>query len=147
MREFRAWIMPYEMMVEVQRINFDVQTVEVQIGEGDLYEFDFEEIELMRSTGLKDKNGKKIYEGDIVKQEYSAGPYGRNGEEYWEGYHLGVVRITATEGACMRNPYGFDEIEDTVYKTNQYKNVVGYRAEVIGNIHENPELLEEINAD
>jgi uncharacterized phage protein (TIGR01671 family) len=93
-------------------------------------------------TELKDKNGKEIYEGDIVKQEYSAGPYGRNGEEYWEGYHLGVVRITATEGACMRNPYRFDEIEDTVYKINQYKNVVGYRTEIIGNIHENPELLE-----
>ena len=127
MREFRAWIMPYEMMVEVQRINFDVQTVEVQIGEGDLYEFDFEEIELMRSTGLKDKNGVEIYEGDILHRESHCGWY-----------------VGFENGAFRRIPLNCIQRINWKHYTLQQAGLDTW--EVIGNIHENPELLEELNA-
>jgi len=125
MREikFKAWIMPYEMMVEVQRINFDVQTVEVQIGEGDLYEFNFEEIELMRSTGLKDKNGVEIYEGDIVEN------YKKEIVEYENG---GFKPFTTN---TLGREYGYIPQDTTNW--NEVK--------VIGNIHESPELLEELD--
>jgi hypothetical protein len=123
MRQFRAWIMPYEMMVEVQRINFDVQTVEVQIGEGDLYEFDFEEIELMRSTGLKDKNGVEIYEGDILHRE-----------SHW-GWYVGFEN-----GSFRRIPLNCIQRINWEHYTLQQAGLDTW--EVIGNIHENPELLE-----
>jgi uncharacterized phage protein (TIGR01671 family) len=139
MREFRAWIMPYEMMVEVQRINFDVQTVEVQIGEGDLYEFDFEEIELMRSTGLKDKNGVEIYEGDILEtwnKRYDGSPFSEKYEN-----DLVVVKHNLYEGYLLHYILKFCGISNNVSRINEVSN---YR--VVGNIHENPELLEELNA-
>lgn len=128
MREFRAWIMPYEMMVEVQRINFDVQTVEVQIGEGDLYEFDFEEIELMRSTGLKDKNGVEIYEGDILRVTDEADEVNALNSDTG----IGVVE--------WLDKWGFWNISNIENGLGDILNC-GY-VEIIGNIHENPELLE-----
>lgn len=72
---------------------------------------------VMQYTGLKDKNGVEIYEGDIVKK------FGRG---------------------SMPNPaFVFYVVE---YKDNGFINCLDRRehgVEVIGNIYENPELLEE----
>ena len=133
MREikFRAWIKSYKMIVEVQRINFDTRTIEVKIGEGDLYEFDFEEIKLIQYTGLKDKNSKKIYEGDILRvtdldDEVNA----LNSDT-----EIGVVE--------WLDKWGFWNISNIENGLGDILNC-GY-VEVIGNIHENPELLEELD--
>jgi len=53
MVKYKAWIDSYKMLVDVQRINFDVETIEVQIGEGDLYEFKFDEVELLEVVDVK----------------------------------------------------------------------------------------------
>ena len=53
MVKYKVWIKPYKMLVDVQRINFDVETIEVQIGEGDLYEFRFDEVELLEVVDVK----------------------------------------------------------------------------------------------
>lgn len=115
--KFRAYIKRIGWVVPVERINFDVQTVEVDLtdGNGDFYEYDFGEVELMQYTGLKDENGAEIYEGDILR----ATP---NGTE-----HIGKVYYEDAQwfGACDYLGYA-----------------VAYSgAEVIGNIWENPELL------
>lgn len=73
---------------------------------------------LMQSTGLKDKNGVEIFEGDIVKGSDYSNPF----------------RIQLVPG---------DGIP-------QYDPLVGWGhtgVEVIGNIHQNPELLEAPNAN
>ena len=70
-------------------------------------------------TGLKDKNGRLIYENDIVREISKKEPE-------WEEY---VIKV---EYKCC----GFNLYRDE-----------DYDFEVIGNIHENPELLEEYNAD
>jgi uncharacterized phage protein (TIGR01671 family) len=117
--EFRAWLKDYKMMVKVQRINFDTRTIEVKIGEGDLYEFDFEEIKLIQYTGLKDKNSKKIFEGDLLKTTFDDT----------------VISVKFKEGVFGYTYYGFYSL--TSKKT---ENMI-----IIGNIHENPELLEELD--
>ena len=71
-----------------------------------------EDYVLMQYTGLKDKNGKEIYEGDIVKTKFG------NGKVF------------------MRLGCWFIENQKEL---GYYSN---YELEVIGNIYENPELLE-----
>jgi hypothetical protein len=52
MRElkFRAYIKHLDIIVDVQRINFDVKTIEVGLSDGDLCEYDFDEVILMQYT-------------------------------------------------------------------------------------------------
>lgn len=84
-------------------------------------------------TGLRAKNGKEIYEGDIVKWILTMSGMGVNGgyEEY-KFEEIGEIKWDA--GALQLGEYcaaGF------AYESEDY-------AEIIGNIHDNPELLESL---
>jgi len=87
----------------------------------------YEHLELMQYTGLEDKNGKEIYEGDIVTA-------GDNYPSIIEWSHDGD-KIEGT-GWCLHEVYKGDY--DRYHTTDAYTNGLG---EVIGNIYENPELL------
>lgn len=116
------------------------------------YPFELHEkgdIVLMQYTGLKDRNGVEIYEGDILKQEYERDynvdyhpeSLGYISHETDFGWHKGVVSITASNGACLRNPIHHSESRAVTEVTKMYKKIAGYRSEVLGNVYENPDLL------
>lgn len=115
MREikFRAWDKETQSLRYVLVVDWLNGLVDLDSG---LIERQFDEVELMQSTGLKDKNGVEIYDGDILKAYLNNTMY--IGKVYYEDGQW--------FGACDYLDYA-----------------VAYSgAEVIGNIYENPELLE-----
>lgn len=89
---------------------------------------DIHELKILQYTGLKDKNGQEIYEGDIVKAWYGV-PY-----DYLSGNGIEKGEVIWNSGfACFS--VKTDEIQPTFSCFNDF--------EVIGNIYENSELLEE----
>ena len=78
-------------------------------------------------TGLKDKNGKKIFDGDIIKPYIIGGAYDR---------------FLFPNGAVVFE-YGAFRIKDSRQSTPLSSYAPRVAFEVIGNIYDNPELLEE----
>ncbi|CIY41298.1 phage protein [Streptococcus pneumoniae] len=130
---YRAWIKTEKRMffsddiLAIDYENKEIVTQQVYFENGlpddrDIYCYDFDEIELMQSTGLKDKNGKEVFIGDIVKctrgclhEVYLEKEYG--------GTFIGGMPAVYLKG--FGDGYAWTEYE-----------------EIIGNIYENPELLE-----
>jgi uncharacterized phage protein (TIGR01671 family) len=82
---------------------------------------------LMQYTGLKDKNGREIYEGDIVKSSND----GKDGCDVWDGL-ISKDSMSAAHGVKFDGFWSWED-EDSIYNIKYYT--------VIGNIYENPELL------
>lgn len=91
-------------------------------------------------TGLKDKNGKEIYEGDIVKAKIQ-GLWETGPDTVCEGKATWNLEVVYNEIRYMDvfHILGSKNAPDTIYYLFEDKLS---DIEVIGNIHENPELLE-----
>lgn len=121
--KFRAWDKETQTMLDVSLIDFKKS---VLIGEhwefGETNFINFDEIELMQSTGLFDKNGREIFEGDILKNnKYITSVFYENG------------------AYCVK----FRRTPNTTVTMNVISFIEKYKTRIVGNIYENPELLEE----
>jgi uncharacterized phage protein (TIGR01671 family) len=142
--KFRAWEKNLKEIIPVNNIDFASR----MINTGSAWRL-FDEIELMQYTGLNDKNGNKIYEGDIVRREFEIGriiidPLSLGAEDYEiedSGYFIGVVSFRPSEGYVLNKCKKFND-EDELQSKKSGVKLYANRAEVIGNIYENPELLE-----
>ena len=117
MREikFRAWAKERKVMIPEVKLFTDLGEGWVPNGYPANEHFEF-----MQYTGLKDKNGKEIYEGDVIR---------------WN-HHKGTVIERLGSLGVMVNPEDFMSLE-SVWDCGDARKV-----EAIGNIYENPELLE-----
>lgn len=131
MREikFRAWNKTTKTMHEVDYINFVNKTISVLTF--DIWEFAFEDMDLMQYIGLKDKNGVEIYENYIVT-------FNNDGETIEAIVEFRLGKYTARD--IRYSESDFDEYYD-IYDLHEIYHTIGSELEVIGNIYENAELL------
>ena len=115
-------------MISVEEIAFDTRWVRSFYKLTSRW-FKLEEVELMQSTGLFDRNGQEIFEGDIVT----------------DGDVISDIKYHQTLGFYMIGKYGFSvpfgQGVDVEY-FEEFAVHVSKTFEVIGNIYENQELLE-----
>ena len=127
--KFRAWDDWRKRMSIVDRIYIDTKGVRLYDDFGEYWR-DFRDVILMQSTGLFDKNGQEIFEGDILT----------------DGHTLGVLRNHRTLGFYMVDEKGKENFLGDTVDTEGFeeaKEFMENSIEIIGNIYENPELLKE----
>ena len=130
--KFRGWDSVNEVMLPVESINFREGYVSLNEGDNSLTDT-LEMIELMQYTGLKDKNGKEIYEGDIVIFSVKGS----------KKINKTVMSFNKEHGAYLFGIYkGVKMPCGKKTRMNKYTRKSVNNVEVIGNIYENPELLE-----
>lgn len=109
--KFRAWVKSRNIM------EYCVDLSPFHVGDCDRSRWTWDEVEVMQYTGLKDRNGKEIFEGDIIKTSLG---------------HTAVVEWDNENGRYL----AFTATRRIVYVGREPK------VEVIGNRWDNPSLLE-----
>ena len=130
MREikFRAWLKEDKKMENVKTMDFTDKTIRCLkknefINAYLLRRVSFDDVELLQYTGLKDKNGKEIYEGDIL---------------FFRDENMKYVVVWQDAAFIIKS------IEIRKYSEKMYWiDDVEICCEIVGNIYENKNLLEE----
>lgn len=126
---YRAWDKIHKTMYEADDIVY-INFEENQICVKTLFferasRYDFDDVVLMQSTGFRDKNGKEIFEGDIVDSE--------------DGILSGIVGFRPDLGMWTNSLLRYNNFERLCCIANS--------REIIGNIWENGELLDGENTE
>jgi uncharacterized phage protein (TIGR01671 family) len=128
--KFRAWIKSEKCFADyIEFIRY--YSSEIDLCWGGICEsdtFNLDDVELILSTGLKDKNGKEIFEGDIVQYQNTKVPSAdsKGVIRYFDNWAMFGIDIEHNEPRAIF----FNGLADHI------------SLEVVGNIYENPELLE-----
>jgi uncharacterized phage protein (TIGR01671 family) len=131
--KFEAFLKEDKEIWPVSSIDFDREIVTLEgLESGDVpIRFRFDEIELREYTGLKDKNDKEIFWGDIIKSEYSHQLY----------------KVVFCDKGHFAGSYCLKGLSDGKY-SSFHQNNIWFPSdeprnwdEIIGNVYESPELL------
>lgn len=121
---YRAWDKIHKTMYEVDDImSIDFGKSEICVKTlffDQTNRYNFDDIVLMQSTGLRDKNGKEIFEGDIIDST--------------DGFLTGVIEFRVSLGMFVSELVEYNNFE-------RLCNVASSR-KIIGNIWKHPELAE-----
>nr|DAF87522.1 MAG TPA: YopX protein [Siphoviridae sp. ctxyw6] len=127
MKQPKVYIKRLDRVLEVESIRFDTKVVEIYDEAASRYRYcDFDEVAFIYGTGFKDKNGKEIESGDILKTEFE---------------DVFTIKFNNVYGFCAvdeDDKYWFAD-ENLMYELREALS----KSEVIGNIYEKKELLEE----
>ena len=139
--KYKAWVKYPKYFKEVLSIDFMNKKIYIEANKknkpfGYIY---IDDCELLQYTGLEDSNGKEICEGDIVEVE---------DHKYKICYEIGSFMLVRLEQIDMSKQFQ-DCWNDDVYPLSQlYRNYdceenILDNCKILGNIYENPELLED----
>lgn len=117
---YRAWDKEFKEMVQVDALVFEEQIIKVTYKNGNVVKEDLKNYVLMQSTGLKDKNDKEIFEGDIIDST--------------DGFLTGVIEFRVSLGMFVSDLVEYNSFERLCDVASSRK--------IIGNIWEHPELAE-----
>lgn len=128
--KYRAWDKTYKKMYEVEEINFNSGEFDY-IGDAITFYRGADEVELMLSTNTVDKNSDEIFEGDVLQIDYIKAIvrfgqyryYDNAGKDVLTGNGFYLECLNVMDPDCI-SPYETDVLD---------------KAEIIGNIYENPE--------
>lgn len=124
--KFRAWIKEEKCFADyIETIRYYVKEIDLCWGgvcESDC--FDFEDVIFTQSTGLTDKNGKEIFEGDILKVT-----------DTFDETEGSIEVVFYSQGQAL---FATKDIDKNIYKLC---NTLMFDVEIIGNIYEDSELL------
>ena len=148
--KFRAWLPTLKWMCEVTVIDYDLRSVDIcrieDVARHTEMRVDKDEVVLMQSTGIKDKNGTEIFEGDIITTNSFACVVSFGKYDYFEddgikitgiGFYLGYLNVEPATYSPFETPFLENcEVLGNIYETEldlimyeQWKS-------------ENPELME-----
>ena len=125
MKQPKVYIKRLDKVLEVESIRFDIKVVEVYDEDESRYHYcDIDEVEFIYGTGFKDKNGKEIESGDILKTDFGG--------------------IFAIKFHSVYGFYAVNEDDKCWFAEGIEDGIEGAlpKYEVIGNIYENKDLLE-----
>ena len=134
MQKFRVFDKKYKKIMKVNEINFEKSSVWIESDSGDhenrhTLTRGFDEVIIMQSTGLTDKNGVEIFEGDVVEHlDFNSNEISKSEVRILKGCFYLVISV---DGFKYDVPM-MDLIDNECI------------LEIKGNIYENPELLEDV---
>jgi len=133
--KLKAWNIEHKKMYSAYSLFFNENLAHCESKEGTTHTFGFIDLELLKPTGLKDENGVDIYEGDILRSIHfiheGKAHYLHHVIQWSDKYH-GWIALSASS---MNENDGSPQL--FVYTRSTIDGVY----EVVGNIHETPDLL------